>query len=441
MSNFYIPSDIKTSPIVGDPERIDQLADRIKSQIRQNVILFLKEHLNLSALDLFSSGPPGLQACPNLSIETAEELLKIAISIIDFNGRRLCSKADAQRMSPLAEAYSKHFQFLWRKLQAGNLGVGLLNVGTVMYIRSLNPEVLPADRIARHAMVTQPGCVPAIREGDYDKPLVNYFVPYPIPEWHDLDHVVCAQIDDRFSSDLRTIQRIPNKITQLNSADPNYLIYLAPDDMTAFPMDSDYGMFQRLAPWFYRRDLLRGMNVDESVHDIKERLAGFLYRCQPAVDSRTGKRVVLPKFSHEFNAQKWAALVWGSWGEVASKEVSPYLTFLDKEEPGLTKGYLNSDPKLVNSAIRTLIAIAEHEESPPTSRRMLTELAYARASMESARFALDEAKNLHPELRNILTRLLNAFDFENPDVSGEHPSIALKLWADWYDQHDISGLN
>jgi hypothetical protein len=94
--------------------------------------------------------------------------------------------------------------------------------------------------------------------------------------------------------------------------------------MTKFPMDSDYGIFQRIAPWFYRRALLQGMNVEETTHYIQESLVGFLCRCEPAGDFRTSKKLFLPEFSHEYNAQKRVSLVSGSYGEVPSKEVSPY---------------------------------------------------------------------------------------------------------------------
>jgi hypothetical protein len=438
MANAYVPADIKTSPLMGAPERIDQIASEIKDAIRENIIIFLRDHFQLSALDLFGSGPKGLQARPQFSLSTAEALLKIAVSLIDFNGRRFCSKADAQRLSKLASAYPKQLQYLWDLLQQNHLGIALLNVGTIMFIQSRNPDVLPTHRIARHAVITQPGGKQAVREGDYDQPLINYFVPYPIPEWHDLEHIVAATIDDRFGNDLRTIQRIPNKYTQLNSADPNYLIYLAPSDMTKFPMDSDYGIFQRIAPWFYRRTLLKGMNVEEALHSIQESLVGFLCKNEPAGDFWTSKKIFLPAFTHEYNAQKRAALVWNSCGEVPSKEVSPYVTFLDKAEPGLTTGFLNSDPKVAHSAIRILFAIAEHETSPPTARRLLIELAYARASLIAAKHSLSEAKGLDASLVAILERFIDAYDFENVAAKGEHPEIPLKMWADCYDHEDTT---
>jgi hypothetical protein len=436
MTNAYVPADITTSPIVGAPEKIDQIASEIKDAIRENILVFLREHFQLSALDLFGTGPKSLQARPNLSLCTANSLLKIAVSLIDFNGRRLCSKADAQRFSELASRYPRSLQYFWNLLQQNNLGIALLNVGTVMFIQSRNPDVLPKERIAKHAVVTQPGGKQAIREDDYNQPAAHYFLPYPIPEWHDLDHIVATQIDDRFGNDLRTIQRIPNKYTQLNSADPNYLIYLAPSDMTKFPMDSDYGIFQRIAPWFYRQTVLKGMNVEETTHFIQDKLVGFLCRNEPAGDFQTSRKIYLPTFTHEYNAQKRAALVWGSWGEVPSKEVSPYITFLDKEEPGLTAGFLNSNEAIAKSAVRTLFAIAEHEESPPTARRLLTELAYARASLIAANYSLCEANNLDPNLRNILTSFIDSYDFENPASNREHPATHLVRWADWYEHQN-----
>jgi hypothetical protein len=435
MSNPYIPSDITTLSMMGAPDKIDQIASQIKNEVRENSITFVREYFKISALDLLGTGPKGLQARPNISLTTAEDLLKVAASLTDFNGRRLCSKADAQRMAPLAEAYPKELQSMWEVLQHKGFGIALLNVSTIMAIKARNPEILPRNRIARNAVITQPGCKQAIREGDYNQPIENYFVPFPIPEWHDFDHLVSTEIDDRFSTDLRTIQRIPNKYTQLNSADPNYLVYLAPDDMTKFPMDSDYGIFQRIAPWFYRRALLRGMDVEETINYVQEGLVGFLCRNEPAGDFRTSKKLFLPEFSHEYNAQKRASLVWGSYGEVPSKEVSPYITFLDKEEPGLTAGLVNSDEKIAKSAVHILFTIAEHEKSPPTARRLLTELAFARASMISAKYSLSEAKALDPELENILTNFMDAYDFENPESKGEHPAIALRRWAEWYENN------
>ena len=434
MTNAYVPADITTSSIVGTPIRIDQIANEIKESVRDNILIFLREHFQLSALDLFGKGPKDLQARPPISLCTAESLLKLAVSLIDFNGRRLCSKADAQRMAALASRHPKQLQYLWTLLQQNNLGIALLNVGTVMLIQSRHPDVLPKDRIAKHAVVTQPGGKQAIREDDYNQPAAHYFLPYPIPEWHDFDHIVSTTIDDRFGNDLRTIQRIPNKYTQLNSIDPNYLVYLAPSDITTFPMDSDYGLFQRIAPWFYRQTVLRGMNVEETTHFIQDKLVGFLCRNEPAGDFQTSKKIYLPTFSHEYNAQKRAALVWGSWGEVPSKEVSPYITFLDKEEPGLTPGFLKADAAIARSAIRTLFAIAEHEESPPTARRLLTELAYARASLMAAQHSLSEANGLDSTLRQILTTFIDAYDFENPASCGEHPAKLLRLWADWYEE-------
>ena len=436
MTNAYVPADIKTGHLMGAPAKIDQIASEIKDAVRENMVVFLREHFQLSALDLFGSGPKGLQARPSLSLSTAEALLKTAASLIDFNGRRLISKADAQRLSSLASTYPQQLQYLWALLQQNHLGIALLNVGTIMFIQSLKPEVLPTHRIARHAVVTQPGGKQAIRVGDYDQPLLNYFVPYSIPEWHDLEHIVATTIDDRFGNDLRTIQRIPNRYTQLNSADPNYLIYLAPSDMTKFPMDSDYGIFQRIAPWFYQQTVLKGMNVEEAIHSIQDSLISFLCKNEPAGDFWTSKKIFLPTFSHEYNAQKRAALVWNSCGEVPSKEVSPYVTFLDKEEPGLTAGFLNSNPQVAHNAVRILFTIAEHEISPPTARRLLTELAYARASLFAAKYSLSEANGLDAGLINILQRLIDAYDFENAASKGEHPEIPLKLWADWYDQQD-----
>ncbi len=438
MTNAYVPADIKTSPLMGAPERIDAIACEIKDAVRENMIIFLREQFQLSALDLFGSGPKGLQARPSIALSTAEDLLKTAASLIDFNGRRFCSKADAQRLSSLASTYPRELQYLWALLQQNHLGIALLNVGTIMFIQSRKPDVLPTHRIARHAVITQPGGKQAVRKGDYDQPLINYFVPYPIPEWHDLEHIVSAAVDDRFGNDLRTIQRIPNKYTQLNSADPNYLIYLAPADMTKFPMDSDYGIFQRIAPWFYRKTVLRGMNVEEAVHSIQESLIGFLCKNEPAGDFWTSKKIFLPTFSHEYNAQKRAALVWNSCGEVPSKEVSPYVTFLDKEEPGLTAGFLNSDPKVAHSAVRILFAIAEHETSPPTARRLLTELAYARASLVAAKQSLSEANGLDSSLTTILQQFIDAYDFENVESKGEHPARLLKMWANWYEQQDAT---
>ncbi|MDB9527290.1 hypothetical protein PN498_14920 [Oscillatoria sp. CS-180] len=437
MHNPYVPSDIETSPIMGSPANIDRIAYQLKEQVRNNIVTFLRKEFSISALDLFSFGPKGLQARPNLSQETAEALLKIAASLTDFNGRRLCSKADAQRFAPLASAYPKELQFLWSLLQHNCLGIALLNVGTVMFIRSCPLDILPKERVPRHAVVTQPGGRKAVREGDYDRPLIDYFVPYSIPEWHDFDHIVATAIDDRFGNDLATVQKIPNQYTQLNSADPNYLVYLAPDDMTKFPIDSDYGLFQRIAPWFYRRALLQGMAVEETIHYVTEGLVGFLCRQEPAGDFRTSRKLFLPSFSHEYNAQKRAALVWGSWGEVPSKEVSPYITFLDKEEPGLTAGLINSDPRVANSAIRILFTIAEHEQSPPTARRLITEMAYARASMTAARVSLDAAQDLDPQLKAILVEFVDAYDFENPSNRREnHPVEPLRRWADWYHQED-----
>ncbi|MBE7384466.1 MAG: hypothetical protein F6J95_024010 [Leptolyngbya sp. SIO1E4] len=438
MANPYIPSDITTSPIMGEPTRIDQIANRLKERVRNNIITFLKKEFSISALDLFSSGQKGLQARPPFSLETAELLLKIAVSLIDFNGRRLCSKADAQRFTPLASTYPKELQYLWILLQQNGLGVALLNVGTVMFIKACQPDILPRERVPRHAVVTQPGGKQAIREGDYDHPLIHYFVPYPIPEWHDFDHIVATVIDDRFGNDLATIQKIPNKYTQLNSADPNYLVYLAPDDMTQFPIDSDYGVFQRIAPWFYRRALLQGMNVEETTNYVCDRLVGFLCRREPAGDFRTGRKLFLPHFSEDYNAQKRAALVWGSWGEVPSKEVSPYITFLDKEEPGITPGLIYSDEKTAHNAVRILFAIAEHEESPPTARRLLTELAYARASMAAAKISLSEANGLDSELQKILMALVDAYNFEAPNNHQEqHPVIPLRQWANWHQNTEL----
>ena len=441
MSNPYIPSDIETSAIMGDPLRIDQIASRLKDEIRENIIIFLREEFEISALNLFGTSLKGLQARPNISLSTAEALLKIAVSLTDFNGRRLCSKADAQRMTSLAEAYPNQLQYLWKFLQQKGLGVALLNVGTVMAIKARESDILPRRCFPRHAVVTQPGGKQAIREGDYNQPIHHYFVPYPIPEWHDLDHRVATEIDDRFGNDLRTIQRIPNQYTQLNSADPNYLIWLAPNDMTKFPIDSDYSLFQRISPWFYRQTLLRGMNVEETIHYIENGLVDFLCRDRPAGDFRTSKKVFLPDCSQEENAQKRAALVWGAWGEVPSKEVSPYVTFLDKEIPGLTMGVLNSDEMIAQDSVRILFTIAEHEQSPPAARRLLIELAYARASMTAAKWSLSEANHLDSELKDILASFIDAYDFENPNSKGEHPAVYLRRWAGWYETHEISSLN
>ena len=441
MSNPYIPSDINTSEIMGDPVRIDQIASRIKNEIRENIIIFLREEFELSALNLFGTGLKGLQARPNISLSTAESLLKIAISITDFNGRRLCSKADAQRMAPLAEAYPNQLQSLWILLQQNGLGIALLNVGTIMAIKARKPDILSSHCFPRHAVVTQPGGKQAIREGDYDQPIRHYFVPYPIPEWHDLDHQVATEIDDRFGNDLQTIQRIPNRYTQLNSADPNFLIWLAPDDVTKFPIDSDYGLFQRLSPWFYHQTLVKRMNVEETTHYIENRLVDFLCRAGPAGDYRTQKMVFLPKFSPEYNAQKRAALVWGAWGEVPSKEVSPYVTFLDREEPGVSKGVINSDQRIAHDAVRILFAIADHEESPPAARRLLMELAYARASMTAAQWSLSEANHLDADLKDILKNFIDAYDFENPLSKAKHPGVHLRQWANWYETHGVNTQN
>lgn len=434
MANSYVPSDITTSPIMGDPANIDRIAHELKDSIRSNAIAFLEQQFSVSALSLLSSSSR-LRSLSPLSADTAKELFKIALSVTDFNGRRLCSKADAQRFASLASAYPRELQHLWSLLRDG-LGIALLNVGTVMFIQSCQPDVLPRERVPRHALITQPGGKKAIREGDYNQPLLHYFVPYAIPEWHDFDHVVSTEIDDRFGNDLLSIQRIPNKYTQLNSADPNHLVELAPDDMTEFPIDSDYGIFQRLAPWFYRRAVLQGMNVEETTDYVAERLVGFLCRQEAAGDFRTGRKVFLPSFSQEYNAQKRASLVWGSWGEVPSKEVSPYITFLDKEEPGLTPGMINSNPKVAASALRILFMIAEHEISPPTARRLLTELAFARASMTAAQASLSEAKQLDPELARILRNLLEAYDFENPNNRKQHPVVPLQQWAEWCQQNE-----
>lgn len=440
MSNPYLPSDLSSLSIMGNPEQIDQIANQIKNEVRENLITFLRNEFDISALDLLGAGPKGLQARPQICLSTAEDLLKIAASVTDFNGRRLCSKADAQRMLPLAQAHPKELQTLWELLQQNGLGIALLNVSTVMAIKARNPDILPRERIARNAFITQPGGKLAVAQGDYSQPLLNYFVPYPIPEWHDFDHWVATQIDDRFGTDLLSIQKIPNKYTQLNCADPNHLIYLAPDDMTKFPMDSDYGIFQRIAPWFYRRAVLQGMNVEETTHYIQDSLVGFLCRGEPAGDFRTSKKLFLPEFSHEYNAQKRASLVWGSYGEVPSKEVSPYITFLDKEELGLTAGLINSDEKIAKSTQRILLTIAEHTQSPPTARRLLTELAFARASLISARYSLSEAKTLDSELEEILTNLLEAYDFENPESKGKHPAIPLRRWAQWYENSAETSL-
>lgn len=421
---------------MGDPVHIDWLAHQLKEKVRNNIVTFMRQELDVSAFTLLGSGSKGLQARPNISPETAEMLFKVALSLTDFNGRRLCSKADAHRFSSLASTYPKELQYFWSLLQQQGLGIALLNVGTVMFIRSCQPDVLPKKRVPRNAVVTQPGGRQAIREGDYDQPLMSYFVPYAIPEWHDFDHIVSTLVDDRFSNDLATIQTIPNKYAQLNSADPNHLIYLAPDDMSQFPMDSDYAIFQRIAPWFYRRALLQGMNVEETTHYVQEGIVDFLCHRKPAGDFRTGRKLFLQEFSAEYNAQKRAALVWGSWGEVPSKEVSPYVTFLDKEEPGITPGFIRSNPKVASSAIRILFAIAEHEQSPPTARRLLTELAYARASMIAAQMALSESNRLEPELNTILTALLAAYNFEAPDYDKAlNPLIPLRRWAEWY-QHN-----
>lgn len=422
---------------MGDPSNIDRIAHQLKEKVRNNIVTFLRQEFKVSAFDLLGNGSKGLQARPNFSSETAEALLKIAVSLTEFNGRRLCSKADAQRFAPLASLYARELQYFWSLLQQNGLGVALLNVGTVMFIQSCQPDVLPRKRIPRHAVITQPGGKQAVREGDYNQPLINYFVPHPIPEWHDFDHIVATEIDDRFGNDLATIQKIPNKYTQLNSADPNHLTELAPDDMSKFPIDSDYGIFQRITPWFYRYALLRGMNVEETTDYIQDRLVGFLCRSEPAGDFRTGRKLFLQNFSQEYNAKKRAALVWGSWGEVPSKEVSPYITFLDKEELGITPGLLNSDEKIATSAVRILFAIAEHEESPPTARRLLSEMAYARASMTAAKISLNEERKLDPQLKKTLTTLVDAYNFEDPDNSCQpHPVIPLRQWAAWYETPD-----
>jgi hypothetical protein len=182
------------------------------------------------------------------------------------------------------------------------------------------------------------------------------------------------------------------------------------------------------------------MNIEETTHYIQDSLVGFLCRGEPAGDFRTSKKLFLPEFSHEYNAQKRASLVWGSYGEVPSKEVSPYITFLDKEEPGVTAGLINSDEKIAYSAQRILLTIAFHEQSPPTARRLLTELAFARASLISARYSLSEAKTLDCELEEILTNLLDAYDFENPESKGEHPALPLRKWAQWYENSGETGL-
>lgn len=436
MNNPYIPGDITTSPIMGSPARIDSVAHQLKETVRNNTVIFLRKYFSVSAFDLLGTGTKGLHARPSISTEAAEALLKIAISLIDFNGRRLCSKADAQRFAPLASQYPKELRFFWSLLQQNGLGVALLNVGTVMFIWSCQPDILPRKRIPRHAVITQPGGKKAIREGDYNRPLINYFVPHPIPEWHDFDHMVATEIDDRFSNDLATIQQIPNKYTQLNSADPNHLVFLAPDDMTKFPIDSDYGIFQRIAPWFYYRALCQGMNVEETTNYVEKGLVDFLCKQKPAADFRTKRQLFLPNFSPEYNALKRAALVWGSWGEVPSKEVSPYITFLDKEEPGITAGLINSDRKVATNPVRILFKIAAHEKSPPTARRLVTELAYARASMTAARISLSEAERLDSELVKILTAFIDAYDFEDPvNHKTQHPVIPLRQWAAWHQKY------
>lgn len=157
MHNPYIPSDITTSPIMGNPARIDSIAHQLKETVRNNTVIFLRRHFSVSAFDLLGAGAKGLHARPTISTETAEALLKIAISLIDFNGRRLCSKADAQRFVPLASQYPKELKFFWSLLQQNGLGTALLNVGTVMFIRSYQLDILPRERIPRHAVITQPG--------------------------------------------------------------------------------------------------------------------------------------------------------------------------------------------------------------------------------------------------------------------------------------------
>ena len=437
MSNPYIPSDMTTAPIMGEPAKIHAIAHQIKEKVRNNTLVFLEKCFSISAYNLLGTGAKGLQGRPLISMETAEELFKVAISLVDFNGRRLCSKADAQAFSSLASTYPKELQYFWSLLQQSGLGVALLNVATVMFIWSCQPEVLPKARVPRHAVITQPNGKKAIREGDYDKPLINYFVPYPIPEWHDFDHIVATAIDDRFGNDLATIQRIPNKYTQLNSADPNHLVFLAPDDATKFPIDSDYCVFQRIAPWFYRHALLRGMNVEETTNYVQDGLVDFLCNQKSAGDFRTGRKLCLPSFSAEYNALKRVALVWASWGEVPSKEVSPYITFLDKEEPGITPGLIKSDPKVAANSVRILFKIAEHEKSPPTARRLVTELAYARASMKAAKVSLSRAKKLDAELAKILTALIDAYNFEDRTSNKkQHPVVPLRRWAAWHEQHE-----
>lgn len=436
MSNPYVPGDIITSQIMGNPAQIHEIAHQLKETVRNNCVVFLARQFALSAHNLLGNSVRGLQGRPSISIETAEKLFKVALSLIDFNGRRLCSKADAQMFASLASTYPKELQYFWNLLQQDGLGVALLNVGTVMFIQSLQPDILPTKRIPRHAVISQPGGKKAIRQGDYDKPLLHYFVPYAIPEWHDFDHIVSAAIDDRFANDVATIQKIPNQYTQLNSADPNHLVFLAPDDMTQFPIDSDYGVFQRIAPWFYRRALLGGMNVEETIHYVQDGLVNFLCNQKPAGDFRTGKKLFLPTFTPEYNALKRAALVWSSWGEVPSKEVSPYITFLDKAEPGVTAGLINSDQKVAKNAVKILFKIAEHEVSPPTARRLVTELAYARASMKAARISLQKAKKLDAELAQTLTDLVDAYDFENPNQpQKQHPVVPLRRWAAWHQKH------
>ena len=44
---------------MGDPFRIDQIANQIKNEIRENIIIFLKEEFEISALDLFGTGLKG----------------------------------------------------------------------------------------------------------------------------------------------------------------------------------------------------------------------------------------------------------------------------------------------------------------------------------------------------------------------------------------------
>ena len=125
---------------------------------------------------------------------------------------------------------------------------------------------------------------------------------------------------------------------------------------------------------------------------------------------------------------------------VRSRRRERQITFLDKEEPGLTAGLINSDEKIAKSAQRILLTIAEHKQSPPTARRLLTELAFARASLISARYSLSEAKTLDCELEEILTNLLEAYDFENPEAKGEHPAMPLRRWAQWYENSGETSL-